>query len=386
MERPKRVLQENRLTAAETVLQMIESVPGVAGGGAEMVCLRLCNALRGGDRYQPLLAANPRTWILTQSPCRAIETPARHHRLDLRYACRIARLLRAEQAALLHTHLMGANLHGAIAARLAGIPSVVTVHSREYDLETRLRRLVYRGIAALAGAVVVVSQELREEFLHLGASSRKVRVIENGVPPNTVGEEEAAAVRRVLGLSAGQPVALALGMLRPAKGHGFMLEAFAKVVSVLPNARLLIAGDGPRREDLEALAVQLDIENAVVFLGFRNDTQRLLAAADFLVGASLHEGQNLAMIEAMMAGRPVVATAVGGTPEIVAEGKTGLLAPPADSAALAAAMLELMQDPERRRRLGETAQRNAAQRFSFAVTAQQYQGLYDELLGRRKDL
>jgi glycosyltransferase involved in cell wall biosynthesis len=186
-----------------------------------------------------------------------------------------------------------------------------------------------------------------------------------------------------LGLEPSKPVAVALAYLRPVKGHSFLLEAFARVISALPSARLLIIGEGPLRASLQAQAEALGLQSAVRFLGHRSDAQRLLAAGDLLVNSSLSEGTPLSVMEAMALGLPVVATNVGGVPKLVLDGETGMLVPPAEVEALAAALLELMRNAEKRRALGEAGRRRALEQFSIETAAAKYQALYDKLLEKR---
>ena len=345
--------------------------------------LHLCEALKAAGCYNPLLAANAVPWVLENCADAFIEMPRRRKTLDFAQLRWIARLLRQQDIAVLHTHMMGANLHGAIAARLAGRVCVCTVHGRTYDLETRRRLMVHRVIAVLAGALVVVSEDLKQELTRAGIAEKRIQVIENGIPIASISKEEALRTRQELGLEPSQPVAVALAYLRPVKGHSFLLEAFARVCSALPSARLLIIGEGPLRAPLQAQAELLGIQSAVRFLGHRSDAQRFLAAGDLLVNSSISEGTPLSVMEAMALGLPVVATNVGGVPKLVLDGETGLLVPPAEAEALAAALLELMRDAEKRRALGEAGRRRALEQFSIQPAAAKYQALYDKLLEKR---
>ena len=196
----------------------------------------------------------------------------------------------------------------------------------------------------------------------------RIAVIHNGVAPSrSASALSRAEARQCLGLAATTPVVVQTAALRPDKAHEVMLEALAAVRTRLPEAVVLLAGDGPRRGALAALAGRLGLGEACRFLGVRRDIGDILAAADVfaLSSAPLQETLSVAAIEAMFAGLPVVATAVGSMDEIVAEGETGRLVPPGDPEALAEALIGLLVDPEAARRLGRHGARLAGERFGI---------------------
>jgi len=155
-----------------------------------------------------------------------------------------------------------------------------------------------------------------------------------------------------------------------------MIRAFARVAATRPDARLQLVGDGPDRPALEALAASLGVASRVEFLGFRNDVAELLAAADVFLMSSHYEGVSIAILEAMRAGLPVVGTQVGGIPETVLQGESGLLVPDGDEAAFADAMLTLLQDASRRATLGRAATQRQRDAFSLESAAQRYLQIY----------
>jgi glycosyltransferase involved in cell wall biosynthesis len=169
------------------------------------------------------------------------------------------------------------------------------------------------------------------------------------------------------------------------KGQTFLLRAWPAVLEGEPRALLLLAGDGPDEGALTAQAAALGLGRSVRFLGFRQDVPSLLACAEVLVLPSLNEGFGMVLVEAMAMGKPVVASAVGGVPEVVLDGQAGLLIPPADPRALAAAILRLLADPRAARRMGEAGRERARESFSRKAFLQAHRDLYGELLGLRRE-
>jgi glycosyltransferase involved in cell wall biosynthesis len=189
-----------------------------------------------------------------------------------------------------------------------------------------------------------------------------------------------AQARRAIGMPVGVPLVGSLGRLHPQKGFSDLLTAFAQVRQRVSSVRLFVAGDGELRDDLEAQARSLGIAAAVTFAGVRADVSEILAALDVFVLPSLWEGMPNAVLEAMAAGLPVVATAVGGTPEVVVDRVTGLLVPPQDPGALARAIERLLRDPGLRRTMGRAGRRRVERHFHIQETVRQVQDLYEALL------
>jgi len=291
------------------------------------------------------------------------------------------RALHAAQPAVFHAHLTWplACKYGLVGAVLARVPAVVATAQLFIDLPyTRATRIQQRLLAAGVHRYIAVSHEvarrLRQTF---GIPERKIEVIYNAVAPDRFAASDGSACGGAIIGRAGQSVILTLARLNPQKGLCYLLEAAVQV----PEALFVLAGDGSERSALEARANALGIADRVVFLGHRRDVPELLAGCDLLVLPSLYEGLPLSVLEAMAAGRPVVATAIGGTDEAVVHGKTGLLVPPADPDALAGAIRTILRDPQLAQRLAEAGQARARQRFSVAAMVGCVAELYDRLLG-----
>jgi len=292
---------------------------------------------------------------------------------------RLARLVRSQCFDLVHTHLVHGGIIGRLAARLGG--GVPTVTTRHYGTELKERTLLYRWEDRMTrgtGRVVAISAAVREHLVGRGiARPERVSVIHNALDPKLFGGEPVAESD-----SSRPPVLGSIGRLRPQKGYHHLLEAFRQVRERHPGASLEIVGEGPLRGELEARCRELGVDGAVRFLGRvpHHEVPCLLDGWDLFLLASEWEGFGMVLIEAMARARPVVATRVEGVLEVVEEGVSGVLVPPADPAALADAAAALLDDPVRREALGRAGRERALQRFSIATFIERTLAVYDELL------
>ena len=311
---------------------------------------------------------------------------SKRNRWDLSYPFRLASMLRKYQVDVVHTY-SGVYRDGCLAARLARVPvNVHSDHGRFYPNQRRAR-WTHRFMTGFRDEVVCVSEDLRAFLIQdVGIPAEKVSVIYNGVEANAHRALSSPDVlKRNLGLAEDCLTVGIVGRLVPVKNHRVLLEAIPSVLAAVPKVRLLVVGDGPLRQDLEALAEDLKISDRVLFLGHRSDVPELLCIMDVVALSSLHEGNSIALLEAMEAGRPVVATAVGGNPELVVDGVTGLLVPPGEPEPLARAIVELLKDGPRRRAMGIAGRARVEKHFSIDAMVRSYESLYESLL-RRKGL
>ncbi|HYO75605.1 MAG TPA: glycosyltransferase family 4 protein, partial [Thermoanaerobaculia bacterium] len=230
--------------------------------------------------------------------------------------------------------------------------------------------------------VITVSEALRQTYLaKRDLAPEKVTVVHNGIELERFRRDRAATrarLEREFDIPPGRPILVTVSVLRPAKGIEFLLDAAKRV----DNAVFLILGDGNKREEWQALAAQQGIGDRVRWAGYRTDVDTILAGCDALVHPSLDDAFPTVLLEAMAAGLPVVATRVGGIPEIVNDGATGILVPPGDAEALASGIEELLSDRERMRRMGALATDSAITRFSTAAWVSRLTAVYDEVLRR----
>jgi len=303
---------------------------------------------------------------------------------DLRCVVAMTRLMRRGAFDLVHTHLIHADVLGGVAARLAGVPVVVsTKHGYEnYDRTSRAYRLA--GLTARwTRKVITISDALSRKVAEVERiPTEKLTTIHYGIDCAVPGPEPSReAVRRSLRVPPTAFAVLSTGRLVPVKGYPYLIEAVAKLRARGSAVVLLIAGDGPDRALLQAQAERLGAADCVRFLGWRADVSSLLAGADAFALATLGEGFGLAILEAMAQRLPVVATRVVAVPEIVQDGETGLLVPPRDPAALADALLALEREPELRRRFAAAGHRRALEHFSVARMVRDTERVYADVLG-----
>jgi glycosyltransferase involved in cell wall biosynthesis len=292
---------------------------------------------------------------------------------------RLAHLVRAEGLSLVHAQDIYTDVLGTIAARLAGVPSIVT----RVDLGHHVlgyRRPLLRLATRKADRVLVNALCIRDLVIREGVEPDRVAVVRNGVDLEHL--DAAARAAPEPPVPDGGIVCIA-NMHHPVKGQTDLLMAMREVVRVHPEARLVLVGDGVRRPHLEKLARDLGIADRCHFLGFRLDGPALLARASLSVSSSHAEGISNAILEAMAMRLPVVATAVGGSPELVRDGVNGLLVPPGAPAALARALLELWPDAARRRVMGREGRRIVEREFGVGLMRLSYDALYRELTENR---
>jgi glycosyltransferase involved in cell wall biosynthesis len=285
-------------------------------------------------------------------------------------------------AALLHCHQYSPFVYGVIAARLhRGLGVVFTEHGRATDAPVTFKRRVANAVVGRAPAsIFAVSGALRDHLIDEGFPASRVAVIHNGIELGPrVSALERAAVRRELGLPAGALVFGTVARLDPVKDLASLVDAFARVRSTAPASHLLIVGDGPEQAALAAQVQRAGLGHAVTFAGFRADARRLLPAIDVYVNSSVYEGIPLTVLEAMAASLPVVATAVGGTSEVVAA-DTGLLVGARDAEGMAAAMRTLAASIERRTGMGARGRARVEALFSIERMVSRYLTAYDETL------
>lgn len=300
----------------------------------------------------------------------------------LRSLARLFRLLRKDVKAVV-TFTPHSNLLGLPVAWLTGVPVRVGTYHGYIERSSRLMawlhgRLTNSGICSM---MVAVSAQVRDYALrHEKANSRKLIVIQNGIEPLGPESGDREAVRKTLGVPADGVLLLTVGRLTTQKGHAVMLDAIAQIAPRYPQARFAFAGDGPQRSHLEAQAVRLGFADRVLFLGVRGDVASLLHAADIFVQPSLSEGLSLAFLEALFAGLPVVATRVGGIPDVVEDGKSALLVAAGDTEGLAATLGRVLNDAALRKRIGRAGQERAQANHGIEKMCKDYEGLIQGLL------
>lgn len=312
-----------------------------------------------------------------------------------RLAARIRGLARELSVDLIHTSLLEADIVGGLAGRLASVPVVSTLcniagdpirladNPRNSWLKFAAMNQIWGGaLRAFHTHSIAISDAVRASAITSFRMKReRITVIYRGLEPTRPAPSlPRADARRRLGFDDASPLFLSIGRLAPQKGHKHLIAALPTVVRQFPKTKLAIVGEGWLRSNLEAQVASLGLTRNVVFLGKRTDIPELFAACDAFVFPSLFEGLGVSLLEASYAGCACLSTNTGPIPEVVRDGETGLLVPPADSQALASALLRLANDPELVRRLGFAARESALQRFMLPDKVTELEALYSRLL------
>ncbi|MFP4475054.1 MAG: glycosyltransferase family 4 protein [Desulfatibacillaceae bacterium] len=299
----------------------------------------------------------------------------------------LLRVIRRERPDIVHTHTSKAGLLGRAAARLCNVPAVVHtphghVFSGHFDsLSSRVFLGVEKALAPLCHHLVAISDGEREDMVRLGVCrEQRISVIHSGVDlaPYLSGGDKGRA-RQLLGIPEESLVVGCVGWLMHVKGPDLLLDAASELCEAEPRARLVFVGDGPMRRRLEARALQHGIGDRIVFAGWREDVPDILPAFDVLALPSRNEGMGRVLVEAMASGLPVVATRVGGVPDLVVKGETGVLVPPENPQALAKALLHLLRDREAAAAMGQRG-REHCRRFGLEAMLDALDRLYRTLL------
>ncbi len=371
---------------AVTVLHVIDTL---GFGGAERFLAGLVQHL-DRDRFRPVVAwlskAGPFAQRLEEAGIEVVGIHARGHR-DAKALITLVRLMRELKVDVVNTHLFVDGFYGRLAALWAGVPARVVTQQNAYD-DPRRRLPAWqiwanRALAPFTQRFVAVSQATKE-YLHRveWVPEHKIHVIPNAItPPPPVPEEAVRALRGMWAAREGAgPLVGTVARLEPQKGLDVLVDAMTQVREHLPDVRCVIVGAGALREALAARIRDRGLEGTVRLVGTREDIPVVLASLDVFVLPSRFEGLSLALLEAMAAGRPVVATAVSGTVEVVQDGETGILVPPEDAAALAQGIVRVLENREEARRLGAAARQRVLTHYTISAVARQYEALYEELV------
>jgi len=364
-------------------MRIVHLVIGGHVAGGQAIALRLARAARDRGDDVAFVAPEPGPFVdLLRAEGMPVHVLPLRRTYQLGAAFRLARLLRRERADVLHTHtLAAANVLGRISGRLAAVPVISHLHiENHFRPATRpVLRSLDNATARLCARLVAVSQETSHAYERQGYPEGRIEVVHNGVELD--GSGAGPDVRSELGIPHGAPLVGEVARLCDVKGQRELIEALASV----PEARLVLVGvdlerGGAFQAELEREAERLGVRDRIVFAGRRDDAAELLGQLDVVALPSWTEGLPLVLLEAMARRRAVVATPVGGTPELVVGGKTGLLVPPGDPNALAAALRRLLADPGLRERMGQAGYRRVADHFSADAMCRRVLELYDEVV------
>jgi glycosyltransferase involved in cell wall biosynthesis len=356
-------------------------------GGAEMIVKRLACSL-DPERFRSIVCLFRPGWLYDAT--RQCGIPASvigiDGAFDLGWARDFAALLRNEKVDVIHAHEFTANTYGSLMGQLLGVPVVATVHGKNYFAEQAKRRMAYRYVSRVS-RMVAVSADLKQFIVRrAGVSEDRVDVVYNGVDvADPTSHDQLSAIRKELNLSGYDHVIGSVGSLYPVKGHVHLIKALPEILRACPKTVLLLVGQGGLEQELKAEVIKRDLAAHVRFLGFRSDVPALLSLFDVFVLPSLSEGLSMALLEAMAAAKPVVATKVGGNSELVVDGDTGFLIDAESPDSVSDRVVRVLRDKARGACMGERGRHRVRGQFSFRTTVDNYQRYY-ELAARRDNL
>jgi glycosyltransferase involved in cell wall biosynthesis len=358
------------------------------GGGGERVAARLIEGLDAARFDRAMCVTRPSSAPLLDelraSGVTVLELD-RRAQFDLAAWRPLLSLIRAKRVDVLHSHKFGSNVWCAMISRLMPVPVFVT-HEHSWSFAgDRLRTFLDRRIIApAANAMIAVSPEDARRMVEIdGIPRHKIRIIPNGIAPLGVGDPQ--TLRDELRLGPETPIVGIIASLRPEKRVDLLLDAAAVLAREGQAFHVAIVGNGPLNHTLRARAASSGISDRISFLGYRADARELAAGFDVAVLASDREGTPLSLLEYMARRRAIVATSVGGVPDVIAHERNGLLVPPGDAAQLASAIARLLGSPEERGRLGDAAAARQLEEYDLEQTTKQVERLYLELLNRSGD-
>jgi len=362
--------------AKPRVLQLVLSL---SPGGTERLVIEICRQLAGRVDSTVCCLDQPGDWAAELAPLGIpVAALSRQPGFQPALAVELSRLIKTQRIDVVHCHHYSPYVYGLLATvLLPRVRLVFTEHGRLSGVPpSRKRRLVNPMLSWRPARLCAVSSDLKQHMVAEGFPGRRLQVVYNGIAP---GERprpaQRFAAREQLGLPQDAFVSGTAGRLDPVKNLSLLLRAHAVLASEHPGARLVVVGDGPERGMLQAEANRLGIAASVLFTGYRADVRAVMPAFDAYVNTSTYEGVSLTILEAMAAALPVVATQVGGNPEVVVDHETGRLVP-GHAHAIAGALLELARHPLRRHQMGEAGRWRVKRHFSLDRMVQQYAEAY----------
>ena len=368
-------------------IEILYIIGRLAVGGTERQLLELVTRL-DTERYNPKVCCLSEGGKLVENLKKNIKSYVikRKSSFDISRLYRLYKLIKMEQPHIVHTFLFNANTYGRLAAKLAGVPIII---SSERDLGFNLSqfdRIINRLLSKWSNKIVANSKSVADRVVKEDKiNDDKVTYIYNGIDVQSfVTHVDSSQKKEQLGIPPeNKVVTVVANMYYPIKGHSYFIHAASKIIRVMPDTTFILVGDGTLKESFIRLSKKLNVFKNMLFLGFRPDIPELLAITDIAVLPSLSEGFPNVVLEAMAAGKPVVASAVGGILEIVLNNETGFLIPPADSDALAEKIITLLQDEALCTVMGIAGYQRVAALFSIDQMVRNTECLYEALIRKK---
>jgi sugar transferase (PEP-CTERM/EpsH1 system associated) len=366
--------------------RVLHVIPQFSIGGREKVVHSLIRGLNGDFFECSLVSLKdsvPPPGFFTSEDLGLLSLGKRNQGVDLFLISRLRRFIAQNKFHIVHVHNPGTLIYGGIAAKLAGVRVIVnTEHGYSYSI-SRKKKLAESLLRNRISTTIAVCDALKRYLcLTYSVKGEKVVVIRNGIDANRYFMPDVnPELRKELGKE-NKTIIGAIGRLDPIKGHKVLLEAFSECLQQNRSMKLVVVGDGPLRKPLENLASSLGIHEHILFMGNRLEIPQILTFIDIFVLPSLNEGLSITLLEAMAAGKAIIATNVGGNPEVIDDAENGILVKPESPSVLAQAMLDLAKDNERRVLLGRAAREKVVKCFSRDQFVAQIQSLYFNQLNR----
>jgi len=362
-------------------IRVLHIIPTFGIGGAERMVVNLLKAFNHEKFEVSACSLYPEASTFFEKQLKEYKIPVyylgKHKGLDLRMIPRLYHLFRTFKPDIVHTHLYALR-NAIIPIILSRIPlRFHTLHNIAYKETDRIGRVINWIAFHFCKVIPIsISQEVAKttyDLYHI-----KTPIIYNGILVNCfqLKKNIRFSYRKKENLKESDTIFLHIARFSPQKNHRLLIKAFGQAVNQYPNLKLLLVGDGELRSKMEKIVKEEKLEQGIYFLGSRQDIPELLTTCDIFILSSDWEGTPMTILEAMAAGKPIIATAVGGTPELVENGVTGLLVPPKDAQALAEAMLRLANNPILREKMEREGKKNVLERFDIKQIARQYEELY----------
>lgn len=367
------------------ILQYIETS---GPGGAETVLLNIARNI-DKRRFNQVVVLHKSRWLHEQLLKHDIETeiiPSKHP-WDMYFLVKFIGYCRRRKIDLIHSHLFGANLYSCLAGTILRLPVITTFHNELFLHGQSERFLALKSmiIRNSASKMVFVADYMKNDYINFSKfPENDLLTIYNGIELNNeIDDLDGIPLKKELGISDDELLVGHVANFRSPKGHRYLIESASLVCKQISQARFLLIGDegdGIIKREIEVLIARAGLGENVRLLGFREDVNKILKLIDVFVLSSISEGLPLSVIEAMACSKPVVATNVGGLPEIVVPDQTGFLVEPRDSAALADKLIFLLKDKALRNRMGRAGRKVVEDKYSLRTMINNYQNLYEKLI------
>lgn len=371
-------------------VKVLNLVASTAMGGAERVILSIAGAI---DRavfdcryclFVDLRRPPPELYEMLRNGKNELSTVEIRRPIEAGQLRQLFAVVRKNRPQVLHTHGYRSDFLGLIAAKWMGIPAVSTVHGwTSATPRLRVYEACHRKYLRYFDKVITVSQAIQQTLLESGVPATKLVTLNNAINVGAFPEgSDGDGFRLELAVGPGAKLIGTVGRLSVEKGLDYFLKAGAQIIARDPSVKLILVGEGPQQEELKALADALGISSSTIFCGYRRDVDRIYPALEMFVLPSLTEGIPIALLEAMAFSRPVIASRVGGVPEVIEDGVTGLLVSPKDLEQLTERMWRLLCSPEAATEMGRRARKCVESRFDTRAWIKTIEGIYRDLAHR----